>query len=472
MPGLGVRHFRGASIGLERRLASYYKRPTRANHRLFVNELLAGTITPKLSSAQVDALPERTRAALRSGVVQACDLERSTRALRGSSLSPDERLFAAMLWHYEEWTARMGELMVGFSFAAMNDLGKAVSSLQPHLRQLSTNASTLASNILRNAGLSERLGQLFKRHSYVGHQSLNGSRLALPTRDLAARFVAPSVSLVDVNALRPKLVDVADVMRHQRPLQDAIAKARWNNPLEGFLRERYGDLGRFMEQLRDVARELEDEAEVLRRWESSALWFLLSLMSVRAVRPLLDMDGDALETTVLDALEGAVRDAGFGQELVAAVSRCETLTTSQRHHLLHGLDHARRGEWLDASPPLLDGLEGAFWSAAREQNVINSDRYLVEQPTKLIKGVDALFKRLPLPGEYATFLRRRVFGTTGNAFRHGDAEGGERRQVLFGVAALAGWLEEFADEPVRYALGSKLQLHIGARAALPRSAAA
>ena len=94
------------------------------------------------------------------------------------------------------------------------------------------------------------------------------------------------------------------------------------------------------------------------------------------------------------------------------------------------------------------------------------------QPTKLIKGVDALCKRLPVGGHYATFLRQRVFGTTGNTFRHGDADGGERRQVLFGIAALAGWLEEFADEPIRYALGARLQVHIVGSLQVPEVAAA
>ena len=40
-----------------------------------------------------------------------------------------------------------------------------------------------------------------------------------------------------------------------------------------------------------------------------------------------------------------------------------------------------------------------------------------------------------------------VFGDTGDPYRHGhgDSEAGVRRQVLFGIAALAGWLQEFSD---------------------------
>ena len=50
-----------------------------------------------------------------------------------------------------------------------------------------------------------------------------------------------------------------------------------------------------------------------------------------------------------------------------------------------------------------------------------------------------------LEPEFQTFMVRAVFGTVGNHYRHGGAISGERRQVLFGVAALAGWLQEFAN---------------------------
>ena len=72
----------------------------------------------------------------------------------------------------------------------------------------------------------------------------------------------------------------------------------------------------------------------------------------------------------------------------------------------------------------------------------------------------SLFKHLPAADDFVSFLKRQVFGTTGNPFRHGDADDGERRQALFAIAALAGWLEEFADAPVRYELGARMELHL------------
>jgi hypothetical protein len=125
-----------------------------------------------------------------------------------------------------------------------------------------------------------------------------------------------------------------------------------------------------------------------------------------------------------------------------------------------GLKHAAEGEWLDACPPLLHGLEGALWSVARAEGVINHQQALITRPTKSVRSVEGLFKYLSAAPAYLTFLRRQVFGTTGDPFRHGDADEGQRRQVLFGIAALVGWLEEFGDMPATRELAVRLQGHL------------
>jgi hypothetical protein len=60
-------------------------------------------------------------------------------------------------------------------------------------------------------------------------------------------------------------------------------------------------------------------------------------------------------------------------------------------------------------------------------------------------GFDTMVKRLGLQQGFKRFMVRALFGTAGNPYRHGGAGGGERRQVLLGVAALAGWFEQFTD---------------------------
>jgi hypothetical protein len=81
-----------------------------------------------------------------------------------------------------------------------------------------------------------------------------------------------------------------------------------------------------------------------------------------------------------------------------------------------------------------------------------------------------MVKQLGLERAFQTFMVRAVFGTAGNPFRHGSSNDGERRQVLFGVAALAGWLEEFANVPAWEVLAVRFERELpGAvhRARLP-----
>ena len=69
----------------------------------------------------------------------------------------------------------------------------------------------------------------------------------------------------------------------------------------------------------------------------------------------------------------------------------------------------------------------------------------------------AIVKRMPVPAELKTFIRRAVFSGSGHTIRHGSANGVERRQVLLGVVALAAWLERFAtDSPALDVLASRL----------------
>lgn len=56
-----------------------------------------------------------------------------------------------------------------------------------------------------------------------------------------------------------------------------------------------------------------------------------------------------------------------------------------------------------------------------------------------------MVKRLGLAPEFKTFMVRSLFGTAGNPYRHGGANSGERRQVLCGIATLAGWFQQFTS---------------------------
>jgi hypothetical protein len=163
---------------------------------------------------------------------------------------------------------------------------------------------------------------------------------------------------------------------------------------------------------------------------------------------------------LLDALEGAVRDEEFAEALRDGVGHAQMLSNSQREHLRHALEHAQAGEWLHAEPPLTHGLEGAFWATARERSLITPNRSYASNPKKKIHGVENVVKLIAADDGFSLFVRRRVFGTTGDPFRHGDADGGERRQVLLCIAALCGWIDAFVELPALPVLSAELNEHM------------
>lgn len=469
--GLGACTVRCASMALELELAREYTRPLHTDYRAFSCRLLAGRLVePQMSPSDIDGLPEHTRARLRTVVAEQCEAITDLRRLRGSHLGPDERLFAAMLWRYERWSARMAEAVIGIGTALRNDLAKAIVPIAKIWRERADELLAPIRNITRSilsqppAGdqLSDpRTAIQLPRSGLLG--GFDVSSLNVDSR----HFSLPSSPVdVPVGNLRD-LLGASDLAPSQKAL--SVIAERSGSLLRPDDRHfQSAGLARAMEGLRPFLRHVWDEHEQRRqtrafisKWERSSYWFLLSLVTRQSTKPLHAMSKAELEGVVLDALETAVRDPAFTLEVRRSVAeRAPLLTSASRRHLTHGLEHASVGEWVDALPPLLNGLEGAFWQAARALNVINADRFLHDRPTKLIRSVDALFKHLPATPSYRTFLKHRVFGTTGNAYRHGDQEGGEREQVLFAVAALVGWLEEFADTPATYELGTRLEGHL------------
>ena len=73
-----------------------------------------------------------------------------------------------------------------------------------------------------------------------------------------------------------------------------------------------------------------------------------------------------------------------------------------------------------------------------------ADRRRTDNPKKKIQ-FETMVKRLGLNQEFELSVVTAVFGDADDPYRHGhgDSEAGVRRQVLFGIAALAGWLQGF-----------------------------
>lgn len=211
----------------------------------------------------------------------------------------------------------------------------------------------------------------------------------------------------------------------QVPAIRALTSAS-NTLLAGFLESQ-----RFMEAV----------AAVVRDWEGSALWFLLSSLPMGRLRLFDGLDREQVEDAILDALEVVVTKGDLVAALEEVVAEAPHISDAQRENLLHGLGHAARGEYMVAIPNLMYGLEGAMYSVARARSVIDAERRLLRNPSKRVGSVEMVVREMQLDQEYRTYLHRRVFGSGGNAFRHGDADAGERQQALLAVVALSGWVD-------------------------------
>jgi hypothetical protein len=199
-------------------------------------------------------------------------------------------------------------------------------------------------------------------------------------------------------------------------------------------------------------RRMEVVAIVVREWEGSALWFLISELSMGRMSLFHGLDRHQVEDAIIDALEVVVTKSDFVAALEAVVAEAPHMSDAQRENLLHGLGHVARGEYVIAIPSLMHGLEGAIYSVARARSIIDADRRLLSNPSKRVGRVEMVMREMQLEPEYRTFLHGRVFGDGGNAFRHGDADEGERRQALAAVVALSGWVDAFMGLSARAVL--------------------
>jgi hypothetical protein len=201
-----------------------------------------------------------------------------------------------------------------------------------------------------------------------------------------------------------------------------------------------------------------------KRWESTALWFLLSILNVGQLVALADMEREEIEAVLLDALEVVVMKGIFIAALDAAVRKANYISSDQRDDLLHGLEHAQRGEFVHAVPSLMTGFEGALWSTARALTIVDAERRQLEgkPQQRAVVRIEPVVRKLPAKQDYRTFVCSRVFGDSGNPVRHGE-QSDRRRQALFAIVAIAGWLDTFMKVSAHDALGRMLSEALGSR---------
>jgi hypothetical protein len=175
-------------------------------------------------------------------------------------------------------------------------------------------------------------------------------------------------------------------------------------------------------------------AELARLWGEDPLWFLIAYLDPRKLPALLSTSREEVFEAVLDGLEGVVRDSTLIEQLITACEGLGFLAPEQRAWLNHGLEHAHRGEWDQAMPPLILGFEGAIFNGAVAAEVIAGREGKKLPAEKVIKAIS-------LDEDLEKFAIRLVFGGPGNALRHGRPENVMRDQALPLIVALVGWLD-------------------------------
>ena len=149
----------------------------------------------------------------------------------------------------------------------------------------------------------------------------------------------------------------------------------------------------------------------------------------------------------------------------AAVQQSGPLDSIAKRDLVQALDHVLDQRYVDAEPPLYQGLERAFRYDARRRGVIDDDnKFLIAgERRSRATSVEHLFEHLIDDRRYLRFLRGWVFGPLGSAARHGDLpEAEHRRWVLRAFVAVVGWLEYCgADDGPMRALTMGLELGRG-----------
>ena len=492
-------------------LRRFYERPSRATASVFVDELLALSLDPPRRPSEVRALSARDRARLRRAVVVVCGGEREWKALYRSHLSLDERAFAVMLWRWHRPEQMRRLLLEQHRDHITSPLDSVAQDVARHLGVDVNSPAKLAEVALRGVAPAVDFSKFVSpsviaaTDSLVGRTTLAADILAglgLPTLNVVEsvkrtnsvfgdieRATQAAVSAFDIGAAGRAVGALQVASPFARYIGSGAASAplawtalaglaemvsQWEQPsaaVQIFSALNvsvpavssgawWSDLAQLWESAQSAYRTSQPVREMMeavqtvdrfdRRWQQEALYFVLSgflaVCSLWEMYELASLSRAEVEEAVLAALEDVVGDGQFSPALCGEVKRAPYLNDSQRTNLDHALQHAAEGEYVHACASLYWGLEGAFWEVGYVQSAVTPDRKDPANPNRSL-GFESMVKRLKLEPELKTFMVRGLYGTTGNSYRHGGADSGERRQVLLGIAALTGWFEEFTNVP-------------------------
>lgn len=141
---------------------------------------------------------------------------------------------------------------------------------------------------------------------------------------------------------------------------------------------------------------------------------------------------------LIEALGEALAAGTYIHWLRQAVRSAPHLVAEQREVLDEALRFAERFQWNVAVRLLLNGFEGAVFSA-----LVATDGY-ADPGSSRVHATEKLMDSEVFEPEFRQFVKRRLYTDRGNPFRHGRTAPGARELTLMGIVALAGGLEQFA----------------------------
>jgi hypothetical protein len=494
VPGLGTAVFRTPSVGDEMRLAPFYDAEV-PNYRAFVNETVATTLeSPVVDAADVDAWTERARAIARVAVAEAAGCTRDYRRLAGSGFSGDERLYRAMRARHERQLEHLQRTMVAVS----ENVVRMVEATHKAVRQ-----SGVLESIAHNQRQMQRIAQAYTRAfrpAYIEQIQLMNRRFEQIVRPSLVGQLGRHIGAVDSFARGYKLMAENFARRLEAVVRPSYfgALERMSRQLNEALRPRYFEsVSRLVEQMQQAARpsyldqigalgrrfqeltrapHFEALREFLERYGAwlernwaqvyadpdhpPPVMFVLASLPMAIGLPLLR----ALETEeepLIELLEAAIDGTPLIGAVQTAVQQNAQLDAIAKRHLVTALEHLRSRQYVDAEPPLYQGLERAFKLVARQRGIVDAqNRFMVKARSRKARSIDDLFEHLALDKRYLRFLRSWVFGPWGHLARHGDLpESEHRRWALRAFMALLGWLQYCgADERPMEALLARLEL--------------
>jgi hypothetical protein len=501
LPGVGLARFRAPAAGAEEELAPFYGGD--ADARAFASALIAIALEePVVSAADVDGWSERKRAIARVASADVCGCLGPYRRLAGSGLSGDERLLQAMRARNDD----IGKRLMAANAALRNNvvrlvdrvrlpqpsaiemiirqqrqfehllsppyveqmqrLSRQVGMLRPsYFEQLAKTQHRLFSLPPFRPPLFSQIDQLQKqfRHGAKPFSLLDKGAFASLTRSYTT--VAADIARQMQSTVRPSYFGVLQQFRGTPP-SSLTGVQRLAEQLHLQLRPRYLDqLGNLVEKMRTpfwlgglrdrFGGLVEDYYTWLeRRWAElkardappPLLFLLASLPGLVGLQLLEELEAD--DALLLTRLEEELVAGPLVETLQRAIQTNGDLDSVAKRHLVQALDWVRQGQYVDAAPPLYQGLERAFKLVARQRGVIDGrNHFVVAAHRRKARTIEDVFGYLGLDRLYVRFLRAWIFGERGNCARHGDlAEDEHRRWVLRAVIAVVGWLEYVGGE--------------------------